>query len=711
MNASFFLRTASLATVSLFLPAMASAAENANDTLPVVTAGANGYDAVFFAQYAPRSALDIATRVPGFQIEESNNEVRGFAGAAGNIVFNGQRPSSKSESLTAILARIPANRVQRVEIGPGTAFGADYAGKSQVLNIILTEDGGVDGTVAGSLSRQWTGPIVPNLEASAIIKRGTSSFSIAAATQNNDRFDEGTDKIVDLADGDLIEKRRKLNHYRPRSPYVALGWAKEDAKDKSIHLSGRFQRQSEDFVQINRVYPTGGEARDDRLYLTMKSPGYELSGDITRPLAGGAIKVLALTNRRKRETLDTSLVRDEGDTIGGFEQATESQRNETIGKVSWTRANLGGFAVELAAEAALNTLDYGLDLYLLGPDGARDRIDLPLDDATVKEKRAEFSIKAGRQLSKAIRLDAGLNYEISDLTVRGDTSADRSLRFLKPSLTLDIKPGGGWHGQLIARRTVAQLDFFDFISSAELSNDRVNGGNANLQPQRAWEFRASVDHPLFKTGLVKFDAGYDRISLLQDRVLICDELDPSACFDAPGNVGTGQRWFASLAIDAPLERFGLKGTRLRANGQVQKTKVRDPISGETRGFSGFYPEWQWNVELRRDAGKWAYGFALFDRDEFSFYRANEVDSNKNGGIYGTAFVEYRPSQRTTVTMNVDNMFDTRGLRSRDFTFPNRSFPGPDVNEFRERNSHVGFTLALKRSFGGSGGGPAATNPA
>ena len=94
----------------------------------------------------------------------------------------------------------------------------------------------------------------------------------------------------------------------------------------------------------------------------MKSPGYELSGDITRPLAGGAIKFLALTNRRHRATLDTSLVRDDGETIGGFEQATDSQRNETIGKVSWTRANLGGFTVELAAEAALNTLDYGLDL-------------------------------------------------------------------------------------------------------------------------------------------------------------------------------------------------------------------------------------------------------------------------------------------------------------------------------------------------------------
>ena len=46
-----------------------------------------GYDAAFFAQYAPRTALDIVRRVPGFQIESGNSDTRGFAGAAGNVVI------------------------------------------------------------------------------------------------------------------------------------------------------------------------------------------------------------------------------------------------------------------------------------------------------------------------------------------------------------------------------------------------------------------------------------------------------------------------------------------------------------------------------------------------------------------------------------------------------------------------------------------------
>ncbi len=48
-----------------------------------------------------------------------------------------------------------------------------------------------------------------------------------------------------------------------------------------------------------------------------------------------------------------------------LEQGSESQRNETVGKLSWSKANLAGFSFEMGGEAALNTLDYNLDLYVL----------------------------------------------------------------------------------------------------------------------------------------------------------------------------------------------------------------------------------------------------------------------------------------------------------------------------------------------------------
>ena len=698
MRLSLFLHTVAMAALTAASPAFGQQDQSA--PAQAATGGTTVYDANFFATYSPRSALDIVSRIPGFQLDEGDNDVRGFAGAAGNVVFNGARPSSKSESLSTLLARIPANRVVRVEVGSGSRYGSEYAGKSQVANLILSAAGGFDGSVTASLRTLHTGELVPNLAGSANLKRGSSAFNLSAGTSFEDRTDEGTDRVTDFESGELFEKRRKLNHYKPRSPYVAASWALEQAPDRAIHLNGRFSRFTEDFVQINKVYPVGEPERDDRLFMVAESPEYEIGGDITRPLAGGALKLVGLANRDKHESLDTVIERVDGDVVGGFEQGQELQRNETLGRLSWSRANLGGLSFEAGAEAALNTLDADLNLFVIDSDGVKERIDLPIDSATVEEKRAEFYVKAGRQFSDKLRVDAGLNYEFSDLAVRGDTTADRVLKFLKPSLTVDWKPGGGWHTQFIVRRTVAQLDFFDFISSAQLSDDRVNGGNANLQPQRAWELRATVDRPILGTGLIKLDVGYDHISMLQDRILTEEG------FDAPGNIGTGKRMFARLDIDAPLDRFGLTKTRAKFQGTLQRTEVHDPISDEVRDFSGFFPSWQWGVEVRRDIGKWAYGFDIGDRDKFTIFRASEEDINFNGGPFGNAFVEFRPNRQTTVTFNVNNLFETHGVRDRQFTFPNRSFDGPNLREYRERNSHRTFQLTFKRNFGGGSAAPA-----
>ena len=143
------------------------------------------YDAGFFAQYASRTALDIARRVPGFTLDLGNIDTRGFAGAAGNVVINGARPSSKAETLETTLARIPARSVLRVEVGPGDLYGAEYSGKNQVLNVILSAQGGGDGTVTAASRRIYTGHISPTGSASAMIKRGASTFNLAGGTEHN----------------------------------------------------------------------------------------------------------------------------------------------------------------------------------------------------------------------------------------------------------------------------------------------------------------------------------------------------------------------------------------------------------------------------------------------------------------------------------------------------------------------------------------------
>ena len=727
MSRAFLLGTIAMTSLAAQEEALAQTPSPNDQQSTAAAAPQNGansrvttYEAAYFQQFAPRTALDIARRVPGFQLDlgATQNDlgavdVRGFSGTAGNVVFNGARPSSKAETLENILVRIPAQRVVRVEVGPGDIYGSDYAGKSQVLNVILSAASGIDGNVTAATMRRYSGYINTDIQGSAVIRTGPSTFNVSAGTGRNKQLEEGTDTLTDELTGEPVEFRRKHNSYFNRDPFLAGSWALERASDSAYRLNARWQPSRFDLTQRNRVTPEGGDPHDDNLYQKYRDPVIELGGDVTRPLAGGAIKLVGLATRRKRDDMDTYLQRDglldEGGTVvGGFEQTVKADRNETIGRLTWTRSDLAGFSFEAGAEAALNTLDSNVEFSEFDENGNKVRIDLPLDDASVKEKRGEIYFSAGKNLNADLRVDGGVNYEFSHLKVSGDTSAERTLKFWKPNLALDWKPGAKWHTRLSVRRVVAQLDFYDFISVAELSTDRVNAGNENLQPQRTWEFRATAEHPILGEGLFKLDLGHDLISMLQDRILLCDPDDPTnpkKCFDAPGNIGTGKRFFATLTLDAPLTRLW-KGLRVKFDGTVQRTRVDDPISGDPRKFSGFFPAWQWNVDVRRDIGDWSYGFNIGDNQRFTFYRTDEFDSNFNGGPFATAFIEYRPTSRTAVSFNVDNGFNTTGNRERILFDPNRSAPTDIIREFRERNRHVSVGFTLKHSFGGTGGGSA-----
>ncbi len=279
-------------------------------------------------------------------------------------------------------------------------------------------------------------------------------------------------------------------------------------------------------------------------------------------------------------------------------------------------------------------------------------------------------MNVGKTLSPSLRVDGGVNYEFSNLKVSGDATAQRTLKFLKPNLTLDWKPGGGWHSIFSVRRTVAQLNFYDFISFGELSINRVTGSNADLQPQRAWEFRATVEHPVLGDGLFKLDVGHDRISKLQDHILIFD--NAGKAFDALGNLGSATRTFCDADARCPA-RHPCGRASARSSTRPSSVRVSTIRSAATpASFSGFFPDWQWEIDVRRDAGRLSYGFDLSDRQGITFYRTDEFDTNLNKGAYLTAFVEYRPSAKTAITFSADNLLSTHAARDRLLFFPNRA---------------------------------------
>jgi len=665
--------------------------------------GKSVYGADFFKTYSPSNALQMVQRLPGFQLESGSTEVRGFAQAAGNVVINGQRPSSKSDTIDTVLSRIPASRVLRIELVSGNAFGADYAGKAQVANVILTEAGGLAGNLEGRLEHEFTGRVLPKAAASAVLRKGASTFSASASYQLYSAVTEdGFDRLFNLPSGAETEYRNVFSRNTEPFTNAALGWAYEEAPNKSFHINGKANWDKWTYLQTSNVYNASGLARDSIYYEDHLWRTWELSGDVTRPLGGGAIKFNALATHRHRGNTDelNNVVRI-GSPMNGFFQRFDDWRTERVGRLAWSHPNVGGWAIELGAEGAYNRLKSNLGVFSVAPSGARTAINLPIANAIVSEYRGEVFANAGRKITGNLRLDLGVNYEASRLKVAGDANARRTLKFLKPKASLDWTPGA-WHAQLSVKRTVNQLNFADFVSAADFEANQSNGGNAELVPQRSWELLFSADRAVLGDGRIKIELGHNWVTQVQDRVptfTVDAQGDRVATgLDAPGNLGNGETWIARTNINLPLARLGLKGMRASLYGSYVKTSVRDLYTHQDRAFSGnslFY----FTSELRQDLGQFAWSVSASGNTGSTSFRLGETDTNQNASPSVSAFVEYRPNPRTTVTLGADNLLDSPNKRWRYFYMPNRETPSPFQEEYRERNGHRTIYLTVKRSFG------------
>jgi hypothetical protein len=594
--------------------------------------------------------------------------------------------------------------VLRVELASGNEFGSDYVSKPQVVNLVLREEGGLAGTVEARLTREYTGRVLPRASAALVYTTGASTFNASLNYQLYNMSSEvGFDQVVALPSLDEIEFRDKRS--RNTEPFTtgALGWALEEGADRSAHINAKVSFDKWTLKDFSDVFQNDIEVRDEFYYENHLWRTYELSGDVTRPLAGGAIKLNALGTHRHRRNDDTfDETAPSGASLGGFYQDFDDYRDERIARLAWSHTGIAGWNVEIGAEGAFNRLRTDLNIFNVDENGGRTRVDLPIDQATVSEYRGEAFVNAGRALASNLRLDLGMNFEASRLKVTGDVSERRTLKFLKPKASLDWSQGD-WRFQLSASRTVAQLRFEDFVSGASFLLDQVEGGNAELQPQRKWEFLLTADRTIFGDGRVKIDLGYNAVSKVQDRIPLF-ELDEATGelvrngLDAPGNLGSGREFIARTNLDLPLGGLGIAGGRLSLFGSYIDTSVEDPYTLLDRHFSGA-ALFAYTASFRQDLTRFAWGVEARGNTGSVAYRLNETDELQNISPRVSAFVEYRRSARTTFTLGADNLTDSSSKRWRTFYRPDRTTLDPSQQEYRERNPHVLLYVSLKHSFG------------
>ena len=120
-----------LACVAMLATSSPALAQDARDR----GTPAQSYAQDFFTAFNPVTAEDMVRRVPGFTIDNGEDR-RGFGGTAGNVLINGERPSSKTP-LADQLARISARDVLRIDIYSGSSDRGDANGQTLIADVRL----------------------------------------------------------------------------------------------------------------------------------------------------------------------------------------------------------------------------------------------------------------------------------------------------------------------------------------------------------------------------------------------------------------------------------------------------------------------------------------------------------------------------------------------------------------------------------------------
>ncbi|MEP7129891.1 MAG: TonB-dependent receptor [Sphingomicrobium sp.] len=621
------------------------------------------YDAAFYAQFKPSTALDLIRETPGFALIDTNTR-RGFAGAGGNVFVDGERPVAKSQTLSDILQRIPATQVLRIELLRGGESGADASGYAVIANVVSTPSAGAG---VYQLGAEYAGRTpVPNGWASWSGRLGRTNYSLGANGYSLMRYLPGERALLD-GTGALVGTREDRS---PRSFYqVAFnGEVSRPMLGGQVRATGqvKFERYHHDSTTATRSL-SGALTEFERDPYGYRKRTLESGIECDRPLGAWDLALSGLATRT-HFTSDTSATHStaSGGVDSIFSQAQMQNSGESIVRATLARALGEHHRFEAGAEAALNTLGQQLALTL---DFGAGPFPIPIANANLRvtERRGEAYLADTWTLGRWT-LESRLTGEASRLSFTGDTDQSVGFAYVKPSIQLTRKLGAS--NQLRARlyRDVGQLDFTDFVSVASLADGRINGGNPDLKPETSWRAELAGDFRFAGDGALDLTLFHWWVSDTADLVPVGS---PDKRIDAPGNIGPARVDGVQLTLRLPLKPL-LKGASLNVAGTWQRSRVTDPLTGEGRGISGFADS-ALKVEFRQDLPRHrlAWGATYTDQPTLTFYRLAEIE-RAGASPSLDAWVETTALRSFKIRLTILSLLGQAQRRERTFFAPDRN---------------------------------------
>lgn len=656
---AFRIRMALLASAMPVSALPATAQTTPAPATPVTAPAAkSSYTAADFARFAPRTAYDMVIQVPGFTVRSASVTERGLGQASENILINGQRIANKSGGALDQLQRTNAASVERIDIVEAAQLG--IAGLSgQVANVILktAKTGSGQFEYRPEFRAHYSRPYYGRGNASYSDKLGPFDYTLGISNQGGHGA-YGGPAIIRSADGELIEERRQAlqSNFDPIRLSVASkidGWGSSEG-----NVTLAWTPYWYDFRDRDRRTRADG---DDRTRLTrQKQVGYimDLSGDYEFALGPGRLKLIGLRKFEHEPTVTTQVTTfDSGADEEGVKFVRDARIGETIARGEYGMDKWGG-SWEVSLERAFNRLEQEGELYFLQPSGEFEQVDFPEGSGIVEEVRYEGLLTWSRKLSDRLDLQLVGGGEISRLDrVDGDLPPRKFFR-PKGSLTLGWRPAP-WEVSLKLNRRVGQISFYDFLAQPKLSEDRENSGNPDLVPPQSWEAELEAGRSLGRWGKSRLRAYVHRITDIIDIIPIGE--DGAGIGNLPSARRAGLEWISTFNLDP----VGFTGAKLDLTLGAQRTRVRDPLTGEQRPISGSSLRWA-RFELRHDVPRSPLAWGVsgnHSKSNRTFY-LSEVDRVWEGPWFVSVFAEHKAVAGMTVRASVGNILNARHRQER-----------------------------------------------
>lgn len=639
------------------------------------------YPADFYAPFQPQTALDILERTPGFLLTEGAS-LRGFGGAAGNVLIDGQRPTVKAGGISERLRRISASSVERIMLLRGTD-AAEAQGQTLVANVILKADAGGSGNASVTLRHTADGHISPSGQISHARRVGNWQVNVELSGDIQ-RFP--TDGVYHVEDAARSLSQIREERISAKAPELGLAASLSGPMaGGSLTINLRLNKDGYSSDRTIGIFDGTGLAQVQRaIAYEEKGKSGEVGMDWTRALGRGWTAKLVGLSRIEQGSTHEDYAEPGYRGVSNLDQ----KPLELVGRTTLNREGDHSVRPELGVEVAYNRLASSLD-YADDHGGGLLPVSIANADTRVAELRGEAFANLTVRVAPGLNLETGMAFEMSRIRVTGDVANEQRLSYWKPSAALVWSLTDSTQLRVGARRSVDQLDFGDFAASVNQADGRPLGGNAALRPARITRTLVRLDHRWGKGGALAVEAWHQwHAGILGYLVL------PSGD-DALGSIGSGRQWGATMQATVPLDA-ALRGATLRLDGTLRGSRLTDPITGQTRAIDDIAPR-SLTVEFRHNlpALRSSWGISYTAPEWAEVYYSGERLHWREDDQWGI-YLETRSLAgfKTTLKVNALNGNDTHRLRR--FYSPSRAGAFTGLERRAQKQGAV-MSLTLARA--------------